>query len=150
MKKFRVLIIIGILYFSICIVYSLVSNRIIFYTHGSKYGDCKIYENGKVIVERSITKKIYVNGKVTFQDDKESKEFTLDNSELKELKKIILNDRKEYSKFTYPTSDDPNISVDKVVWSYGYYYYFFSPFIKNKVYDGESSKYVFELLENLG
>ena len=41
----------------------------------------------------------------------------------------------------------PGISVDKVVWSYGYYYNFLNPFYKNTVYDGKSSNYVFDLLK---
>ena len=132
-KKLMIIIVgCAILYLIISTIVSVFSNREIFYTYGSKYGNCKIYENGKMIIENKTKGNI---------------EIELNQNELNTLKKMIINDKKEYSDFTYPTSNNPGISVDKVVWSYGYYYNFFFPFLKNTVYDGESSNYVFDLLE---
>ena len=54
MKLKKILLIIGIIlliYFLVCITFSVFINREIFYTHGSKYGNCKIFENGKMIIE---------------------------------------------------------------------------------------------------
>ena len=135
MKFKKLLMIIGVcvvLYLIICIMISFFSNREIFYTYGSKYGNCKIYENGKMIIEDKT---------------KENIEIKLNQNELNTLKKLIINDKKEYSDLIYPTSNIPGLYVDKFVWSYGYYYNLFFPFLKNKVYDGESSNYVFDLLE---
>lgn len=136
MKSKKFLIIIGIILLTCFLVYMILSmfiNREIFCTFGSKYGNCRIFENGKMIIENRI---------------KGNKEISLKKDELSKLKKLINEDKEEYSTFTYPSSDPSSgLSVDKVVWSYGYYYNFSNPFHKNTVYDGKSSDYVFDLLE---
>lgn len=84
MKLKKLLLIIGcilLIYFLVCIGVSLFANREIFYT--DKWAKCRIFENGKMIVE---------------DNEQGNTEIFLKKDEIRKLKRLIIEDKKLYSR----------------------------------------------------